>query len=139
MSKSEIVYEGKTNCNAELAFQFKKAVVCDKKDDAKIIEKIKDAYMAKRAGQNIKENDEWRQKKEKVMKEILELKFKQNEDLKKKQIATGEMKIFEGTSDKFWGSEVPIAKYKNLNAKNIPGKNVLCNILTDIRKKLNKK
>ena len=55
------------------------------------------------------------------MKEILEAKFKQNEEIKKKLVETGNKKLLEGTSDKYWGSGVPIAKYKNVNPKIIPG------------------
>ena len=59
---------------------------------------INNPYMAKRAGQFIKEIDEWKQNKEKVMKEILELKFKQNENLKTKLISTENSKLFEGNT-----------------------------------------
>ena len=103
MVSSEVNYEGKKFSSAEVAFQLKKATVCGQKDEARNLEKINDPYMAKRSGHFIKETDEWRQKKEKIMKEILELKFKQNEDLQKKLVGTGDRKLYEGTSVKILG------------------------------------
>ena len=138
MAKSELTYEGRKFNNAETAFQFKKAELCDRQEEAKAILKMNDPYMVKRACKNMKETNEWKQKKEKVMKEILEAKFKQNEDLKLKLVKTGNQVLVEGTSDKVWGSGMPIAKYKSIDPKHLPGKNLLGQMLVDLRKKLNK-
>ena len=139
MAESEIIYEGIKFYSAETAFQYKKASMNGQHEEAKKVQKMSDSYQAKRACKDIKENEEWRQKKEKVMKEILEEKFKQNINMKQKLIQTGNSKLLEGTSDKFWGSGIPIAKYKSINQKNIPGKNILGNMLSEIRKKMSKK
>ena len=138
MSRSEIMFEGRKFNSAEKAFQFKKAELCNRQEEAKSILNMDDPYMAKRVCKNMKETNEWKQKKEKVMKEILEAKFKQNEDLKVKIVGTGNLNLIEGTSDRVWGSGVPIAKYKDIDPKNLPGKNLLGQILVDLRKKLSK-
>ena len=139
MAKSEIVYEGIQFNSAETAFQYKKAKLCNKNEEAKLIQRMDDPYMVKRACKNIKETNEWKQKKEKVMRDVLEAKFKQNEELKNKLIKTGNLKLVEGTTDKVWGSGVPIAKYQTLDTKNMPGKNLLGQMLGEIRKKISKK
>ena len=138
MSESKFEYEGKSYNNAETAFQFKKASTCGKKEEAKQILKMSDPYAAKRTGRNIKETEEWKKNKEKTMKEILEAKFNQNEEIKRKLVDTGNKKLLEGTSDKYWGCGLPIAKYKSLNPKSITGKNVLGQMLSEIRKKISK-
>ena len=132
MAQSKFNFEGVDFENAESAFQYKKALALGKKDVAEeVIKNQDDPYLAKRIYRNIKENEDWRQSKEKVMRDIIKSKFSQNEACKKELLGTGTARLFEGTSDKFLGCSVPIAKYKSLNPKNIPGKNKLGQILAD--------
>ena len=139
MSKSEFSYEGRKFYSAETAFQSKKAEMCNHKEESKAVQKMQDSYQAKRACQNLKETNEWKQKKDKVMKEILDAKFSQNAELKKKIVETKNLVLIEGTTDKYWGSGIPIAKYKSIDHKNMPGKNTLGQMLMDLRKKMSKK
>ena len=90
MSHSDNVFEGKKFESAETAFQFKKAEICNRHEEAKVIQKMVDPYMAKRINKNIKETTEWKQKKEKVMKEILEA--------SPFLVKTGNLKLVEGTN-----------------------------------------
>ena len=60
MSHSDIVYEGKKFESAETAFQFKKAEICNRHEEAKVIQKMVDPYMAKRINKNIKETTKWK-------------------------------------------------------------------------------
>ena len=139
MAQSKFNFEGVDFENAESAFQYKKALALGKKDVAEeVIKNQDDPYLAKRIYRNIKENEDWRQSKEKVMRDIIKSKFSQNEACKKELLGTGTARLFEGTSDKFLGCSVPIAKYKSLNPKNIPGKNKLGQILADTRDSLKK-
>ena len=139
MAQSKFNFEGVDFENAESAFQYKKALALGKKDVAEeVIKNQDDPYLAKRIYRNIKENEDWRQSKEKVMRDIRKSKFSQNEACKKELLGTGTARLFEGTSDKFLGCSVPIAKYKSLNPKNIPGKNKLGQILADTRDLLKK-
>ena len=140
MADSKFVFEGRDFENAESAYQYKRAMAVGKSDLAKeVLKKQNDPYLSKRLCRNLKENDEWKQKKEKVMRSIIEAKFSQNERCKKELLATENATLYEGTSDKFWGSAIPIAKYKSLNSRNIPGKNKLGQILEEIRNILKKK
>ena len=140
MAQAKFTYEGKEFENAESAYQFKRAENAGKVDVAlEIIKKQDDPYLTKRLCRNIKDSEEWRQKKEKTMCSIIEAKFSQNEKCKKELLDTGNARLYEGTSDKFWGCSIPIAKYKSLDPNNVPGKNKLGQILVDTRKKLSKK
>ena len=140
MAQANFKFEGKEFESAESAYQYKRALAAGKNDVAsEIMKKKNDPYLAKRLCKNVKDSDEWRQNKEKIMRSIVEAKFNQDESCKKELLNTGNAHLYEGTSDKFWGCSIPIAKYKSLNSKNIPGKNKLGQILEDTRKAMNKK
>lgn len=78
---------------------------------------------AKKRGQECKLRADWEDVKEKVMREILMSKFKNNEELKMKLLNTGNAKLINGNhrGDTYWGM---------VNGK---GKNILGEILTDVR------
>ena len=139
MSKAEFEYEGKQFKSVEVGYQYMRACANDCHDEASKIRKESDAYSAKRTSHKFKDNEKWLNSREKIMKELITAKFTQNEDLKKKLLQTGNKKLFECTEDKFWGCHIPISKAKNMDPKKLQGKNVLGNILVEVRKKISKK
>ena len=62
MAEAQFIFQGKIYKNAETAFQYKKALACGKKE-ARQIQRITDPYEAKRACKNVKETEDWKQKK----------------------------------------------------------------------------
>ena len=140
MAQSKFTFDGKEFENAESAHQFKRAQTAGKVYvAAEVFKQQDDPYLVKRLCRNIKDNEEWRQSKEDVMRNIIEAKFGQDEACKKELLSTGKARLYEGTSDKFCGCSIPIAKYKTLDSKNIPGKNKLGQILETAREALKKK
>ena len=139
MSKSEFEFKGKQFKSVEVGYQYMRACANDCHEDASKIRKEGDPYAAKRSTKKMKDNDKWLNSREEIMKDLVAAKFNQNEDLKRKLLATGNKKLFECTEDKFWGCNVPISKAKTLDPKQMQGKNVFGNILMDVRKKMSKK
>lgn len=77
---------------------------------------------AKRIADAIMETAEWRSKREEVMNRTIEEKFDQNRELAKQLLQTGKMKLFEATSNNFFGigatlhsREVRDMSFKGLN------------------------
>ena len=138
MAESEFTYEGRGFKSAEVAYQTKRAETNGQDDLAKNIRKCEDAYKAKRMTKKIIDNEAWKGKKEKVMKEIIKAKFSQNESLKKKLVETKGKKLCEGTGDKFWGCGIPIARATSVKLQHLPGKNTLGKILMEVRSELSK-
>jgi ribA/ribD-fused uncharacterized protein len=85
---------------------------------------------AKRYGQTIKLRPNWEQIKVNIMKEIVWLKFQQNEGIRNLLICTDGEQLFEGNTwgDNFWGVDLR-ALYDN----NIVGENHLGKILMEVR------
>lgn len=65
------------------------------------------AYLAMQAGRSLRKADmvdSWDSKKDEIMLVGLRMKFTQNEDLKKKLLATGDAELHEDSpTDKYWG------------------------------------
>ena len=139
MSSSEFEYKGKQFKSVEVGYQYMRACANDYHNEASKIRKEGDAYAAKRATKKIKDCEKWINSREKIMKDLVQAKFEQNEDLRKNLLDTGDKKLYECTEDKFWGCNVPISKAKQLDPKKMQGKNMLGNILMDVRKKMSKK
>ena len=78
---------------------------------------------AKRRGQKTKIRSNWDFIKDQYMYGIILLKFKQNEDIKKKLLSTFEYKLIEGNvwHDNYWGN-CTCEKCKNIIGKNMLGK-----------------
>ena len=85
-----------------------------------------DPSSAKRKGRRVKLRDDWEEVKDQIMYEIVLNKFSQNEELRKKLIATGDEYLTEGNTwhDTYWGV---------CNGK---GKNKLGKILMQVREEL---
>ena len=136
MFEVEVMYEGKEFNSAETAFQYKKAEVNGKPELAKKIRNCEDAYKAKRMNRYMKESEEWNGKKDQIMKEIVKAKFSQNKKIQQTLRQSGDMKLCEGTSDKYWGCGIPIARSSIIELKKLPGKNKLGSILMEVRSEL---
>ena len=139
MYEEDFVYEGKEFISSEVAYQFKRAEFNGQHELADKIKKCGDSYTAKRMSRKVKENEKWVENKEKVMKSIVKAKFQQNEKIRKVLVETKDMKLCEGTGDRFWGCGVPISRSSTIESKKLPGKNVLGNILMEVRKEIAKK
>ncbi|MBE5951822.1 MAG: NADAR family protein [Lachnospiraceae bacterium] len=120
-----INYNGKTYQSAEAAFQAQKS----------LDENIQWQFTglsprdARTQGKRVPLRPDWEEVKEDIMKEILIIKFSKPE-LKEKLLETGDEFLEEtnGWHDNHWG---------NCNCercRNIPGKNMLGNLLMDVRK-----
>lgn len=96
---------------------------------------------AKQFGQTVKLIDDWDNKRLPIMQEVVLQKFKQNKDIARKLLTTGN-KYLEETNywrDKFWGSHVPAKHERNYNLINdgeVYGKNNLGKILMKVRREL---
>ena len=134
MHSVDVEFEGKLFHTSEVAYQFKRAEDNGCTEIAKKIRHLRDPYKAKRMSKKVKETPEWSKKKEKVMKAIVEAKFNQNEEMKKKLVDTKEKVLCEGTGDKFWGCGTSISQAQTVKVKKLQGKNTLGNILMAVRK-----
>lgn len=107
----------------EHAYQAAKAKFAS---DYETIKELPTAADAKKHGKTIEIRDDWTNIRIKVMKELVELKFSQNEDLKEKLLSTNDAELIEGNTwgDTYWG----ICKGK--------GENNLGKILMLVRSKL---
>ena len=96
-----VTYGGITYQNNEAAFQAMKVLSNDiRKQFAEL-----SPNHAKRKGRNVKLRDDWESVKEQYMYEIVLAKFRQNEVLRKRLLATGSCELIEGNTwgDVIWG------------------------------------
>lgn len=117
-----VTYDGITYKNNEAAFQAQK---CQNKDDRILFSQLS-PNEAKPLGRHVDLRSDWEEVKTQIMYEIVFAKFSQNEDLKRKLLATGDRLLEEGNTwgDRIWGT---------VNGK---GENRLGKILMKIREEL---
>lgn len=90
---------------SEHAYQYKKFVVTDP-DLAERIKRAKSPYIAKQLSLSGKlDRTEWDSRREAIMREILEAKLTQHEDIRMALAATGDKAIIQKTPDhdQYWG------------------------------------
>lgn len=119
--EATVCYEGIYYQNSEAAFQAQK---CANPADRKQFEKL-NATEAKKLGRKVTLRKDWEDVKVRIMREIVNEKFSQNDDLRELLIATGDEYLEEGNTwgDKTWGTV------------NGQGQNLLGQILMEIREK----
>ena len=122
--EAPVTYDGITYRSNEAAFQAQKTL--DRAARARFAEM--DPATAKKAGRRVSLRPDWEDVKVGVMREIVRAKFTQNDDLKAALRATGDAPLEEGNTwgDRTWGT---------VNGK---GRNLLGQILMDIRQELSK-
>lgn len=133
---SSIAIYGQKFSSSEQAFMWAKAnTFMDDEIKAQILQ-INDPKKLKALGRKIKNFDEavWASARVDLMTEIVTAKFKQNPDLMSLLLNTGDALLAEANNfDKFWGCGLRASDSAINNPKKWPGKNVLGNILMNIR------
>ncbi|KAK3085498.1 hypothetical protein FSP39_004247 [Pinctada imbricata] len=126
--------------SAEHAFQYTKSIRCGDLETASKIKEAPDALSAKKLGDKVRENDQWRESKFAVMEEIIENKCVQMPMFKEKIRAAKRNTVFvETTFNGTWGSGLDRKGTVNTKQNMWPGKNKLGEIISKIAKKLRKR
>ena len=122
---------GETFTSVEAAYQYKQAVFKGDNETAQLIKKAKSGREAKRLSKRIKVRtfEEWSKSKRAIMYALLTRKFKDG-DLARQLIDTGNMLLVEQVASAlgYWG----------LSRNGTPGKNVLGELLMEVRARLQK-
>lgn len=122
--EAPILCWGLTYGSAEAAFQAQKCLT----DEERLPFTRARPAGCKAMGRRVKLRADWEQVKVGLMEEIVMAKFSQNEDLKRKLLATGDKRLIEGNTwgDTFWGVDLRSGR----------GQNHLGEILMRVRAKL---
>lgn len=124
----------KYNC-AEQVYAYRKGIWCKREDLAHKVMLLSLPKEIKKAGDNMPVDQTWEREKVSVMEEIVHHKFFQNKDLARKLCDTGELPLYEATTNTFWGCGLRINSRLWLSG-NPPGQNRLGLLLMDVRSKL---
>ena len=136
MSTCQLEYDGHNFMSSEAAFQYAKAKTCGTQKDVIAVLAEKESYDAKSATKHIKVNRTWTDDRERVMKEILLLKFKNNQQHREKLLATGDLKLYEATQDRFWACGYSLSKSDNIKQGSLAGANKLGKLLEEVREEV---
>lgn len=137
-------------CEIRIAYQNKERVLktsehlfmifkANRFDDLDAIEKIIDAQSpmkAKSIGRSVKEYDDdaWRVERYTYMVQALVLKFSQNDELRERLLATGDIHLVEASPyDAIWGVKLKVNDPKILKQSEWKGKNLLGEALMHAR------
>lgn len=102
---------------------------------AKDIILTNDPFKCKKKGDSIECKEEWKRSCEQTLLAIVRCKFDQNEDLRTKLIGTGDCKLFEATTNHFWGTGTGL-RSKATREQTGKGENRFGIILADLRSTL---
>lgn len=136
---SEFELEGKKFYNAEQYFMYKKAQFFNDEEIAFAILTTDDPKTAKKLGRKVKnfDADVWLKVCKGYMKEGCKAKFTQNIDLKKKLLSNKTQTYVEASPyDIIWGVGMSEDNPSINNKENWLGKNLLGEVLTEIRDEL---
>lgn len=106
-----VEYKGFTYQNNEAAFQAQKCLTDEEKADFTDLEPSK----AKYRGRRVELRPDWESVKVRIMEDIVRAKFRQNEELARLLLETGDRILEEGNTwnDTFWGVSLKTRKGKN--------------------------
>lgn len=109
--EAPVTYEGITYQNNEAAFQAQKCLT----DEEKLAFTELEPSKAKHLGRRVVLRPDWERVKVGIMEEIVREKFRQNSELAKMLLATGDRILEEGNrwNDTFWGVNINTRKGKN--------------------------
>lgn len=133
----KLVINGQRFVNSEQAYQYNKALICNRDDIAKSVKECTIPKKIKRFGDKADPLPEWEEKKEEVMKCILIGKFSQNEQLREKLIRTDNAQLLECTSNRYWGTGWRFEAEGWKKGLTFPGRNRLGVLLAEVRELLN--
>lgn len=127
---SPFKYKNKVYKTVEHAYQ---ALKLADKDDREKVRLAMSPGEAKKLGRRYTSRDDFEDVKVKIMYRMVYEKFKQNEELADRLLATEEMKLVEGNTwhDNFWGD------CQCMKCEIIEGQNYLGRVLMKVRKRLN--
>ena len=134
---SEVVYKGNKFGSVEQGYQWSKAIFAEDSVMAKKLLHTVNPRTAKDLGAAVNglEKDTWDAAKKEIMRELLKIKFS-NAKLRKELLDTGDIKLAEAGFDTEYSIGLPLSSTDLAERKKWKGKNVLGEILCDIREHL---
>ena len=134
----EFKFNGRIFYSSEQAYQYEKASVC--RDTARMekIYRARTPREAKDIGKEVVTTRLWHTLKDDRMREILDAKFSQNADIRKKLTDTGSIYLIEGSTDGYWGSGKKLYS-KELMEGHWNGQNKLGEMLVELRADLKRR
>lgn len=133
---AQVVINGLQFDSSEHAYQYTKAVICERDDVAKSIRDCTEAKKAKKFGDKLDTTDDWEGVKVEMMRCILTAKFMQNRDLKRKLCETKDSHLMECSTNMFWGTGWKLDSPKWTKSHRYPGKNILGMLLMEVRESI---
>jgi ribA/ribD-fused uncharacterized protein len=135
----DLVAYGTCHKSSEHAFQHTKALRCGDLVRAEAIKESSDPLSAKRFGDQVTVNEQWRSSQLDVMREIIELKYDQVKPFRKAIQRAPESSVFvEATKDGFWASGLDGDATMKTKADKWPGENRMGSLLKELARKHSK-
>ena len=131
-------FNGRVFRSAEHAYQCEKAWVCRDVMRGERIYKAKTPKEAKTIGYEIQTTPLWEKLKDDRMREILDAKFTQNVDIRKKLLETTGLYLIEGSTDGYWGAGKRLYSADLMEGR-WNGQNKLGEMLVDLRTDLRRR
>ncbi len=126
---------GKTFHSSEQAYQWAKLLFLGENSMAEEVLRCRTAKQAKQIANRIPQRDleGWNTQKRQIMEEILIAKLNCCYQFKKALTDSGTLILVEGTMDQYWGIGQSAYYTETTHPEYLPGRNILGNILMDIR------
>ena len=134
----EMKFNGRIFPSAEHIYQYEKASVCRDPGRMERIYRAKTPKEAKDIGGEVKTTPLWDKLKDDRMREILDAKFSQNADIRKKLMDTWGLYLIEGSTDGYWGAGKRLYT-KDLMEGRWYGQNKLGEFLVELRTDLRRR
>ena len=134
----KLVFKGHTFESSEQAYQWQKASYCKDDSAAEKLLFTTSPREAKDIGSIVTglRGSDWEKKKNEVMHQILLAKFRDNGDLKKQLLDTGDIALAEAGRDTHWAVGLTITRDDLFDSKKWKGQNWLGKLLSTVRQKL---